>query len=291
MGILNVTPDSFSDGGRYDSLESAVARAVRMVDDGADLVDVGGESTRPGAVDVAIDEEIRRTAPVIERVARLGVPILIDTRKAVVAKAALDAGATLVNDVSGGSFDDAMLPLVADRRVPIVLMHMRGTPQTMDSLTDYNDVVVDVRDELRQRVHAAKHAGVEEDKIFVDPGLGFSKTAEQSIELLRRIDEFRADGLPVVVGPSRKRFIGHVLGGDTSDRLDGTLAACAWCAMHGVDVVRVHDVKEVRRVVDMIEAIQGARGSSSRGSALDWDEASDATRRARSELRSPDTNG
>jgi len=251
MGILNVTPDSFSDGGVFATLDAAADRARQMVDEGADVIDVGGESTRPGAVDVEVDEEIRRTAPVIEKISSLGVPMSIDTRKATVAKAALDAGATLVNDVSGGRFDEAMLPLVADRRVPIVLMHMRGTPKTMDSLTDYGDVVDDVRGELAERVAAAKHAGVDESDIMIDPGLGFAKTPSQSIELLRRIDELHT--LPLVVGPSRKRFIGGAL----EDRLAGTLAAVAWCAMHGVDVVRVHDVGEARRVVDMIGAIRG----------------------------------
>ncbi len=259
MGVLNVTPDSFSDGGVYGSLEAAVARAAEMVDEGADLVDVGGESTRPGADEVSVDEEVARTAPVIERISSIGVPISIDTRKATVAKAALDAGASIVNDVSAGAFDPAMLPLVADRRVPIVLMHMRGTPKTMDGLADYDDVVRDVRGDLRDRATAARHAGVEESAIFVDPGLGFAKTAEQSLELLRRIDELAADGYPIVVGPSRKRFVGAVQGTDVDDRLEGTLAACAWCAAHGVDIVRVHDVKETRRTVDMIAAIR--RGS------------------------------
>jgi dihydropteroate synthase len=259
MGVLNVTPDSFSDGGRYDSLEAAAARAAEMVGEGADLIDVGGESTRPGAEDVPADAEIDRTASLIERIAPLGVPVSIDTRKAVVAKAALDAGAQLVNDVSAGLFDAAMLPLVADRRVPIVLMHMRGTPRTMDGQTDYGDVVADVRRELGKRISAARHAGVEESKILVDPGLGFAKTPEQSLELLRRVEELAAEGFPLVVGPSRKRFIGHVLEVDVADRLEGTLAACAWCAARGVDVVRVHDVRAVRSVVDMIGAIQTGR--------------------------------
>ncbi len=256
MGVLNVTPDSFSDGGLYTSVEAAVVRAAEMVDEGADLIDVGGESTRPGAEDVAVDEEIARTTPVIERIASLGVPISIDTRKGTVAKAALDAGASLVNDVSAGIFDPAMLPLVADRRVPIVLMHMRGTPQMMDDLVDYGDVVADVRSELKGRVAAARHAGVEESSILVDPGLGFAKTAQQSLELLQRIDELEGDGYPIVVGPSRKRFVGAVRGTEIDDRLEGTLAACAWCAVHGVDVVRVHDVRAVRRTVEMIAAIK-----------------------------------
>jgi dihydropteroate synthase len=249
MGILNVTPDSFSDGGLYSGVGAAVDRAKRMVDEGADLIDVGGESTRPGAEEVSIDQEIARTAPVIENLAALGLPISIDTRKATVAKAAIDAGASIVNDVSGGTYDAAMLPLVADRRVPIVLMHMRGTPKTMDEQTSYADVVTDVKRELTERATSAKHAGVEE--ILVDPGLGFAKTTEQSVELVKRIDELRALGYPLVVGPSRKRFIG----GELADRLEGTLAVCAWLAAHRVDIVRVHDVCEVRRVVDMIARI------------------------------------
>jgi len=257
MGVLNVTPDSFSDGGLFSSVDAAVARAKEMADEGADFIDVGGESTRPGAEDVSVDEEISRTAPVVERIASLvACPISIDTRKATVAKAALDAGAWMVNDVSAGSFDPAMLPLVADRRVPIALMHMRGTPQTMDGLVDYGDVVAVVRRELKDRVAAARHAGVEESAILLDPGLGFAKTARQSLELLRRIDELKADGYPIVVGPSRKRFVGAVHQTGVDDRLEGTLAACAWCAVHGVDVVRVHDVRTVRRTVEMIAAIK-----------------------------------
>jgi dihydropteroate synthase len=224
-----------------------------MVDEGADVIDVGGESTRPGAEEISVDEEIARTIPVIEAVASVGVPISIDTRKATVAKAALDAGASIVNDVSGGTFDEGMLPLVADRRVPIVLMHMRGTPKTMESLATYEDVVAGVADELRLRVDAAKHSGCDESNILLDPGLGFAKTAEQSLALLRYVSDLRGLGYPLVIGPSRKRF----LGGDVADRLEPTLAAVAWCAMHGVDVVRVHDVREARRVVDTIGVIRG----------------------------------
>ena len=253
MGVLNVTPDSFSDGGRFASVDAAIARARQMADEGADVIDVGGESTRPGAEEISVDEEIARVVPVVEQIASVGVPISIDTRKATVAKAALDAGASIVNDVSGGTFDEGMLPLVADRRVPIVLMHMRGTPATMDSLASYDDVVADVGAELRDHIAAAKHAGCEESQIWVDPGLGFAKTTDQSLELLRRIDELRPLGHRIVVGPSRKRFIG----GELADRLEGTLAAVAWCAMHDVDFVRVHDVSEARRVVDMIGRIRG----------------------------------
>ena len=253
MGILNVTPDSFSDGGRFATVDAAVNRARQVAAEGASVIDVGGESTRPGADDVDADVEIARTAPVIERIAAFGVPVSIDTRKAAVAEAALDAGASVINDVSGGTFDPAMLPLAAERGVPIILMHSRGTSKTMDSLTDYVDVVTDVRDELRDRVTSARQAGVRDVDILVDPGLGFAKTAEQSRELLRRIGEIRADGYFVVVGPSRKRF----LGGELEDRLPATLGAVAWCAMHGVDLVRVHDVTQACGVIDTIRAIAG----------------------------------
>jgi dihydropteroate synthase len=253
MGVLNTTPDSFSDGGRFSSFEAATERARQMADEGADVIDVGGESSRPGAEEVDVDEEIARTAPVIEAIAPLEVPVSIDTRKATVAKAALDAGASVINDVSAGTNDPAMLALAADRGVPIVLMHMRGTPTTMDSLTDYLDVAIDVRDELMERVAFAKAAGVADTNILLDPGLGFAKTADQSLELLRRIGELRAAGYFLVVGPSRKRFIG----GELTERLGGTLGAVAWCAVHGVDCVRVHDVKEARAVIDTIRAIAG----------------------------------
>jgi dihydropteroate synthase len=254
MGILNVTPDSFSDGGRYLSASEAVARARQMADEGADLIDVGGESTRPGASEVGVGEEIARTAPVIEAIAGRGVPISIDTRKAAVAKAAIDAGASMVNDVSAGTFDEGMLPLVAERQVAVVLMHMRGTPKTMDEQTAYGDVVADVRSELAERVAAAGRAGIDSPNILIDPGLGFAKTADQSRELVRRIDELKDIGLPLVVGPSRKRF----LGGELADRHESTLAVCAWCASEGVDVLRVHDVGAVRRVVDTIDRVRGA---------------------------------
>lgn len=258
MGILNVTPDSFSDGGRYEAPDAAVARAEQMAAEGADVIDVGGESTRPGSTPVDADEEIRRTASVVARVAALPVAVAIDTRKAAVAKAAMDAGARIVNDVSGGTFDPAMLPLIADRGAEVILMHMRGTPQTMDSLSTYTDVVAEVAAELSARVSAALEAGIEPSRIALDPGLGFAKDPVASLELLRRVDELRGLGYPLVVGPSRKRFVGHVLGTDVGDRLEGTAAAVAWCAVHDVETVRVHDVGQMRRVVDMIAAIREA---------------------------------
>ncbi|HVE92244.1 MAG TPA: dihydropteroate synthase [Actinomycetota bacterium] len=252
MGILNVTPDSFHDGGRYDRVDLAAAHAEQMVSEGADLIDVGGESTRPGAAEVSVQEEMRRVVPVVEAVSRLGPAVSIDTRKAEVAEAALDAGATIVNDVSAGAYDSGMLAMIARRGATVILMHMRGAPATMDSLTGYGDVFRDVATELSLRVRAATEAGVPSERILVDPGLGFAKTAEQSLQLLRRAEELRGLAAGVVVGPSRKRFVGHVTG---EDRLEGTAAAVAWCAVRGVDVVRVHDVRMMRRVVDMISAI------------------------------------
>lgn len=258
MGVLNVTPDSFSDGGLYAGIEAASARAKEMVAEGADLLDVGGESTRPGAEDVSVDEELRRVVPVIERIAALGVPVSVDTRKAAVAAAAIDAGAAIVNDVSAGTYDREMLPLVAERGVDVVLMHMRGTPKTMDAEAEYTDVVTEVRRELVERVSAAQAAGVATERILVDPGLGFAKGAEESLEVVRRIDELAGIGRPLVVGPSRKRFVGHILDSPIDDRLEGTAAVVAWLASRGTDVVRVHDVGVMRRVVETIAAIRGA---------------------------------
>jgi dihydropteroate synthase len=258
MGVLNVTPDSFSDGGRYATVDAAVARAEQMISEGAFIIDVGGESTRPGAEDVDANVEIERVVPVIERIASSGRLVSVDTRKAVVAKAAIDAGATIVNDVSAGAYDPAMLPLIADRGVPVVLMHMRGTPQTMDQHAVYDDVARDVIGELNERVAAARDAGIEAGNVLIDPGLGFAKTPQQSLELLRRIGEIAALGFPLIVGPSRKRFVGHVLGAEVDDRLEGSIAASLWCAMHGVAIVRVHDVLAVRRALDMWRAIRDA---------------------------------
>jgi len=259
MGILNVTPDSFSDGGRHFDPELAVEAGVRMVRDGADLLDVGGESTRPGATPVPPEEELDRVVPVIKRLAtEIDVPISIDTRKAPVAEAAVQAGATIVNDVSGGEFDREMLGTVRDTGAAMILMHMRGDPATMQQLTEYDDVVAEVRAYLLGRVRAAVDAGIEWERLAVDPGLGFAKATPQSLRLMRDVAEFRELGRPVVVGPSRKSFIGHVLGTDVADRVEGTAAAVAWLVAHGSHVVRVHDVKPMARVVRVVEAIRGA---------------------------------
>ena len=257
MGILNVTPDSFSDGGRYFDPEVAVAAGIRMVADGADILDVGGESTRPGAVFVPPDEERDRVVPVIKRLAAEvpDTPISIDTRKATVAAAGLDAGASIVNDVTGGR-DREMFQALASTDAGVILMHMRGDPGTMRSLTDYNDVVEDVRTWLGGRIDAAVAAGIDRERLAVDPGLGFAKTADQSLTLMREIGRFAELGRPVVAGPSRKSFIGRATGTEVDDRVEGTAGAVAWLAAHGAHVVRVHDVRQMIRVVRMVDAIR-----------------------------------
>jgi dihydropteroate synthase len=259
MGILNVTPDSFSDGGRFLSVEDAVGHAVGLAADGADIVDVGGESTRPGSDPVPAEKEAARVVPVIARLAAEipDVAISVDTRKAVVASAALDAGASIVNDVSSGS-DPEMFGLVADREAAVVLMHMKGEPKTMQESPSYDDVVGEVRAYLHERIEAAERCGIELERIAVDPGIGFGKNLEHNLELMRRLDEFRDLGRPILVGPSRKRFIGSILDLPEAERVEGTIAAVAWAVAHGADAVRVHDVREVVRAVRVLDAIAGA---------------------------------
>jgi dihydropteroate synthase len=259
MGILNVTPDSFSDGGRFLDRATAIAHATRMIDDGADILDVGGESTRPGSTPVSADEELERVHPVIQRLAQLhpAVPISIDTRKADVAAEALDAGATIVNDVSGGA-DPAMFDVVRDREAAVVLMHMQGDPTTMQEAPHYDDVVGEVHEYLRQRIEAAELAGIDPERIAVDPGIGFGKDLDHNLELMHGVDAFLDLGRPVVVGPSRKKFIGTILDLPEEERVEGTVGAVVWMVARGAHLVRVHDVREVVRAVRVSDAI--ARG-------------------------------
>jgi len=256
MGILNVTPDSFSDGGRFLDHEAAVRHGLAMVSDGADLVDVGGESTRPGSDPVSAADEIDRVVPVIKRLAAElpDVPVSIDTRKADVAEAALDAGATIVNDVSAGA-DPRMFEVAREAGAGLVLMHMKGEPKTMQEAPHYDDVVREVRDYLAGRVDAAEAAGIERDRLCVDPGLGFGKTSGHSLRLMRDVDALLDVGRPVLVGPSRKSFIGKVLGTEVDDRVEGTAAAVAYMASRGAHIVRVHDVLEMVRVVRVVDAV------------------------------------
>jgi dihydropteroate synthase len=249
VGVLNVTPDSFSDGGRYTSLDDAVAHGLAMREAGADLIDVGGESTRPGAQRVDADEEIRRVRPVIRELAAAGVPLSIDTYRAAVAAAALEAGVAVVNDVSGGLADPGMAAVVRDARCPWILMHWRGHSDRMQQLAHYDDVVKDVRGELLARVDAAVAAGVDESCLVIDPGLGFAKTGEHNWALLAAIDTFVDTGLPVLVAASRKSFLGRLLPGPdgaprpVGDREAATTAITAYCALRGVRAVRVHEVR------------------------------------------------
>jgi dihydropteroate synthase len=262
LGIINVTPDSFSDGGRFVDPEAAVSAGISMAADGADVLDVGGESTRPGSDPVPVDVEIDRVVPVVKRLsAEVDLPVSVDTRRSAVARAAVDAGAAIVNDVTAGS-DPAVFDVVREAGAGLVLMHMRGDPKTMQQLTDYADVVSDVKAYLAERVEAATRAGFDPECLAVDPGLGFAKTQVQNYVLMRDIAEFLDLGRPVLVGPSRKSFIGKVLGTEGDQRMEGTAGAVAWMAGQGAHIVRVHDVKEMVRVVRVVDAIRHSKASS-----------------------------
>jgi dihydropteroate synthase len=266
MGVLNVTPDSFSDGGRYASVDDAVAHAVEMRADGADLIDVGGESTRPGAQRVEAAEETRRVLPVVKALAAQGIPISVDTYRASVAAAAIEAGASVVNDVSGGIGDPEMARVVRDAACPWILMHWRGHSVSMQQLAHYDDVVSDVRTELSARVDAALAAGVDPDQLVLDPGLGFAKTAAHNWALLASLESLVALGFPVLVASSRKSFLGTLLASadgvprPVSDREDATTALTAYSALRGVWGVRVH---EVRPSVDAALAVAAITAASS----------------------------
>lgn len=255
MGILNVTPDSFYDGGDHLDPGDAVERARRMVDAGADLLDVGGESTRPGAPPVEAEEEWARVGPVLEELDGGPVPISVDTTKSEVAARALDAGAAVINDVSGLRFDARLADLAAGRGAGLVLMHMRGTPRTMQDHTEYDDLVQEVRAFLDDAVAEARRRGCSPDQIAVDPGIGFAKTARGSLEIVGRAGEFGVRGRPVLVGPSRKSFIGEVLDVPAGERLEGTLAACVLALERGARIFRVHDVGPARRALDLAHAV------------------------------------
>ena len=256
MGILNVTPDSFSDGGLWLERDAAIGHGIEMVEQGAAIVDVGGESTRPGASPVPEDEELRRVMPVIEGLAaRIQVPISIDTRKPSVARRAVDAGASIVNDTLGEESDGAIDGVAAEVGAAIVLMHSRGTPDTMRALTQYSDVVSDVSSFLSRRVGELEDRGVEREAIVIDPGFGFAKTPAQNLELLHRLDEVVVPDLPLLAGTSRKSFIGAVLGTPEKDRLEGSLATAVWAVAKGARIVRVHDVRSTVSAMSMVDAI------------------------------------
>jgi dihydropteroate synthase len=257
MGVVNVTPDSFSDGGLFLDPEAAIAHGRELAAAGAEILDVGGESTRPGAKAVAEEEELRRVVPVVEGLADTGAQISVDTSKASVAKAALDAGAEIVNDVTALRGDPEMAALCAERGATVVLMHMLGGPRTMQDDPRYDDVVAEVGGFLAERLEVATAAGIAEERVWLDPGIGFGKTAAHNMELLRRLGELRELGRPLVVGTSRKSFIGRVDGSAADERLGGTIASSVIAAAEGADVLRVHDVAEMRQALTVAAAILG----------------------------------
>ena len=261
MGVLNVTPDSFSDGGDFNTIESAVAQAENMVKSGVDIIDIGGQSTRPGAAEISLAEEIDRVIPVVQMLRQKAdifgsIPISVDTTRADVAQAAVEAGADIINDISGATFDPEMLSTVAKLAVPIVLMHIRGTPQTMQKLTDYRDLIGEIGEFLESRIAAAVAAGIDKSQIIIDPGIGFAKTYSQNLEILRELPKFRFLDCPILVGVSRKSFIGQILNQpEAKQRVWGTAAACTGAIANSADILRVHDVREIHDVCQVADAI------------------------------------
>jgi dihydropteroate synthase len=261
MGILNVTPDSFSDGGLYFDKSIAIKRAIQMVEDGADIIDIGGESTRPGSEPIPVEEELRRVIPVIKKLAKeIGIPISIDTYKSEVAKRALDAGASIINDISGLRFDPEMVRVVSEYKVPVVIMHIKGTPKDMQVNPVYEALIPEIIDYLRASIRLAMNSGIPEDKIIIDPGIGFGKTFDHNLKIINKLREFTFLEKPILIGPSRKAFIGKILGDvPVEDRLEGTAAAVAISIMNGANIIRAHDVKEMIRVVKVVDAIRRER--------------------------------
>ncbi|HAC65309.1 MAG TPA: dihydropteroate synthase [Cyanothece sp. UBA12306] len=257
MGIINSTPDSFSDGGKFNTLETALTQAKKLINSGADILDIGGQSTRPGAVEITLEEELNRVIPIIKVLRQeTSIPISIDTTRASVAQAAVEAGADLVNDISGGTFDPQMFPVVASLDVPLILMHIRGTPQTMQQLTDYGDLIPEISQWLENQLNLAIKAGIKRSHLIIDPGIGFAKTYQQNLELLRHLGEFRRLGCPILVGVSRKSFIGHILQQkDPQQRIWGTAAACCSAIAQNADILRVHDVAQMADVCRVADAI------------------------------------
>jgi dihydropteroate synthase len=261
MGTLNVTPDSFSDGGRYASRSLAIGRALEMEGEGADIIDVGGESSRPGAEPIDADTEMRRVLPVIEGIRRASnVPISVDTYKAETAKAALEVGADIVNDISALRFDDAMVGLLAERRAPVILMHMKGTPRDMQKDPTYEDCVEEIAAFLQERVAFCEARGIERKNVIIDPGIGFGKRLADNLNILANLRRFREIGVPLLVGASRKKFIGTLHGSNkpASDRIGGSIAAALTAVLNGADIVRVHDVEQT---VEALKVLQGVRNA------------------------------
>jgi dihydropteroate synthase len=259
VGVLNVTPDSFSDGGSHFDLSRAVERAAEMEREGADVIEVGGESTRPGATPVPVEEELRRVVPVVESLAgRVGAPIAVDTYKSEVARAAISSGAAIINDVSALRFDPALANVVADSGAALVLMHMRGGPRTMQKMPPSEDIFAEIESDLKAAVELAESSGVNRDQMMIDPGIGFGKTLEQNLSIINNLQRFASLGLPVMIGTSRKSFIGRLTGRPEGERLFGTAASVAVAIMRGAHAIRVHDVKEMAEVARIADAIGSA---------------------------------
>jgi dihydropteroate synthase len=257
MGVLNVTPDSFSDGGEFFSTDAAIEQGIQMAREGANIIDIGGESTRPGAEPVSLDEELNRVLPVIEKLhPKVEIPISIDTSKAEVASAAMDAGASIINDVTAGRGDEKMLPLAATRKAALVLMHMQGEPRTMQKTPQYGDVVREVADSFRQQYDRAIECGVDPMRLAFDPGIGFGKTLEHNLSLLKNLNQLRVEGRPLAVGVSRKSFLGKLIGSnEMTGRVGPTIALTSILRSRGADIIRVHDVKENVAALRITEAI------------------------------------
>jgi dihydropteroate synthase len=256
MGILNVTPDSFYDGNRYNTAENAVDHALKMIEEGADIIDVGGESTRPGAYPISEAEELKRVIPLIKMLSKqTRKPISIDTYKAKVAEKAIDAGASMINDIGGLLMDKHMAKVAAEAKAPVIIMHKKGKPRTMQKYPIRKNVMSEILSSLQKSVSRAVNAGIDEDKIILDPGIGFGKTLRQNLEILKRLREFKRMGFPILIGTSRKQFIGAVLKLSVQERLNGTLATLAVAVINGAHIVRVHDVREAVQVVRICDAI------------------------------------
>jgi dihydropteroate synthase len=259
MGILNVTPDSFSDGGRFHRFEDAIAQGMGMIQEGADIIDVGGESTRPGSDPVTLEEELSRVIPVISSLAqKTDVPISIDTYKSEVARRALDAGAQMINDISALRFDPKMKRIAGEHQVPVILMHIKGTPKDMQKDPSYEDVIGEITQYLRESIQLAYEGEIEKERILIDPGIGFGKRFQDNLNILKNLREFSILRCPILIGCSRKSFIGKILDLPVGERLEGSLAALAVAVMNGANIVRVHDVKESKRVAGLVDAIRRA---------------------------------
>lgn len=256
MGILNLTPDSFYDGGRYTQEKKALVRVEEMVSHGADLIDIGGESTRPGATKVSTEEELRRIIPIIGEIKELfEIPVSVDTYKAQIAQEAIEAGADMINDISGLRFDSELKQVVAEYKVPLVLMHIKGTPGDMQNNPYYDSLLGEIISYLRESIVIAKEAGIDEERIVIDPGIGFGKSARHNLEIIDKLSELKSLGRPILIGVSRKSFIGNVLNLPLQERLEGSLAATCLAVTQGARIVRTHDVKETRRAIDLTQAI------------------------------------